>query len=450
VKNIPTIAIVGRINVGKSTLFNRLAGFRKAIVSSMPGTTRDRAICDCIWRGLVVRCVDTGGVDIKNPDEIEREIIRQAEIAMAESDAIIVLVDAQTHVTDFDRKLADKVSKLGKPFLIAANKADTSKAKSCVNDPWTWSYGEPFLISAAQGHGVGDMLDELFKMLEKIGKPPADIVDVQATRVTVIGKPNVGKSSLLNKLLQQNRFIVSSIEHTTREPNDTHFNRNEREYIFIDTAGMRRKAMKRDVAGLEKLAVEKNLESLKKTDIVLFIIDATEPIGAQDKILAGIVSESDAGIIIVVNKWDLVQNKTPKTTNEYDKNLRILLPTLKHAAIAFVSALNGQRVDSLFDIIDSVQKNRFAQFSGEELEKFIRRAIVRHKPPKGMGTAPPKILGFNQIDTAPPRFEIVIKSRFKKKLQESYVRYLENCLHDEFGLIGAPARVYIRPVQGGE
>lgn len=448
--NIPTIAIIGRVNVGKSTLFNRLAESKKAMVSPIPGTTRDRAMCDCVWRGMVVRFVDTGGVDIKHPDEIETEIIRQADIAMKEADAIVLLIDAQMHVTDFDRKLAHKISKLGKPFIIAANKADTSRAKSCLNDPWTWSYGEPFIISSAHGHGVGDMLDELFRVLKSIGKPPVDIMDIQATRVTVIGKPNVGKSSLLNKLLKQDRFIVSNIEHTTREPNDTYFSHNGREYIFVDTAGMRRKAMKHDLTGLEKLAMIKNLDSVRKSDVVLFLIDASEPLGTQERVLAGMLSESDAGVIIVVNKWDLIEDKKTNTSREYDSDLRVLLPTLKHAAIIFVSALNGQRVESIFDLIDETQKHRYTQIDDEELENFIKRAIVHHRPPKGMGTAPPKILGFRQISTAPPKFEIAIKSRFKKKLQESYVRYLENRLHDEFKLVGTPIRVYIKPVQGGK
>lgn len=447
---IPKVAIVGRANVGKSTLFNRLLESRKALVSSIPGTTRDRAHGECVWRGQVIEFIDTGGVDIKHPDDIEAEIIRQANVAMEEADVILFLVDAQVHVTDFDRDLATRIEKLGKPMIIAANKADTAKAKSSVNEVWSWYHGEPMYISSVRSHGVGDLLDEIFEALKKIGKPAVDIIDVQATRVTVIGKPNVGKSSLLNKMLGKKRFIVSDVEHTTREPNDTTIKRKERNYVFVDTAGIRKKAMKKKMNGLEKLAVAKSLSSIKRSDIVLFVVEAHEKIGAQERVLAGNLSESDAGIIIVVNKWDLVEDKKTNTMKDYEKEVRFMLPMLKYAPIIFVSATKGQRTEKIFDLIDQVQLNRYTQIDPDELERFLRRAIVHHRPQKGMGTAPPKILGLKQVMTAPPKFELALKSRFKKKLKESYVRYLENRLHDEFELSGSPSRVYIKPVQGGK
>ncbi|HBL39084.1 TPA: ribosome biogenesis GTPase Der [Candidatus Uhrbacteria bacterium] len=446
---LPTIAIVGRANVGKSTLFNRLLESRKALVSPVPGTTRDRAEGECIWRARVIRVLDTGGVDIRHPSDIEAEILRQSDVAMREADVVLFLVDGEVPLTDFDRAFGAKIESLGKPFVIAVNKADTSAARDREDDAWTWRYGVPRRVSAARGHGVGDLLDEIFERLKAVGKPAADIVDMVATRVTVIGKPNVGKSSILNKLLGEERFIVSVVEHTTREPNDTRMTHDGRDYVFVDTAGIRRSSLRKKLTGLETQAVKKSLQSIKRSDVVLFVIEAQNAIGAQERILAGKLAESHAGTIIVVNKWDLIGGKETNTMKEAADELRFMLPMLQNAPVVFVSALTGSRVEKLFDVIDTVQRHRFAEFTDEELETFLKRAIIHHRPAKGMGSAPPKILGLKQIGTAPPRFELALKSRHKKKLQESYVRYLENRFHDEFGLEGTPIIIHVKPVQAG-
>lgn len=446
---IPSVAIVGRANVGKSTLFNRFLESRKALVSSIAGTTRDRAEGLCIWRAQVTRVIDTGGTDIKHPDDIEAEILRQANVAMDEADIILLLVDAEVGLTDFDRQLAKRIEGLKKPFLIAANKADTSPSKTRLNDPWNWSLGTPLFVSAARGHGVGDLLDEVYAMLTAIKRPPQDIVEVVASRVMVIGKPNVGKSSLLNKVLKNERFIVSPVEHTTREPNDTTIEHKGRQYVFVDTAGIRRKIMPGQKKGLERQSVDKSLRSLKQTDVVLFVLDASARLGVQEKILAGQLAASNSGVIIVMNKWDLIEDKDTKTVNKFEADLRMVLTMLPYAPVLFVSAKTGLRTSNIFDMVDRVQRNRYAQLEDEALEDFLRRAISHHKPMKGMGTAPPKILGIKQVSTAPPAFELAIKSRQKKKLHESYVRYLQNRLHTEFKLVGTPIRIYVNPVQGG-
>ncbi|MDA1038125.1 MAG: ribosome biogenesis GTPase Der, partial [bacterium] len=374
----PTIAIVGRANVGKSTLFNRFLESRKALVSVIPGTTRDRQEGQCIWRGRVIDVVDTGGVDISKPDEIEKEIIRQADIAMDIADMILFLVDGSVELTDFDRMLVKKIDGLGKPFVVVANKVDTAEAKARELEAWGWGYGEPWRVSSIRGIGTGDLLDHIYEELEKINRPPVDIVDVIATRVTVIGKPNVGKSSLLNKVINKERFIVSPREHTTREPNDTMIEHNDRQYQFVDTAGIRRQALKTKSNGLEKQAIDRSLRSLKRADIALFVIEAGQRIGTQERILGGLLATSDAGTIVVVNKWDLIEGKETNTIKEFEKEFRADLPMLKNIPMVFVSSLTGKGTDKIFPVIDQVQRNRYRQIDEEELENFLKRAITHH------------------------------------------------------------------------
>lgn len=441
----PTIAIVGRANVGKSTLFNKLLEEERALVSDIAGTTRDRQEGLCVWRGQVVRFFDTGGVDIKHPNDIEAEILRQTRLAVKESDVILFLLDAGTGPLPFDRSFYKELCEAGKPLILAGNKADTRYAKALHKDAWSWAGGVPQMISASRGTGIGDLLDELYEALERIGKPAVDVVDVRPTRVLVLGQPNVGKSSLLNALLNEERFITSAVAHTTRGPNDVVIEHGERTYIFIDTAGIRRSANTKGSA-LEKVGVRFTETAMARSDVVLYVLDASADFSAQDRVLAGDIGSSKAGVVVIINKWDLIENKETGSTKAVEDFLRQELPSISHAPMLFVSAKTHQRVEKIYEMVDTVAKRRFFQITQEELDVFLAKAMKKHRPAKGMGTAPPKIMGMRQLGTHPPTFELVIKSRHRKKLHPSYVRFLENQLRETFDLAGSPVRIYVAAI----
>ena len=444
--HIPTIAILGRANVGKSTLFNRLVEARQAMVSPIAGTTRDRQEGVCLWRGRVIRVVDTGGLDIKHPDDIEEEIVRQAKIAAKEADIVILLGDGSVGLTGFDRQLADELLQGRQTVLGIANKEDTKEAKRRAYEAWHWALGAPRTISAARGTGIGDLLDEIYDLLEKRGKPPIDIIETKPTRVVVLGKPNVGKSTLLNRVLGEERFITSPVAHTTREPNDVLVERNGHEYVFIDTAGIRKKSQVRRGDALERESVARARIARARADVILFVIEPNTFIEVQERTLAGEVGAASGGAIVVVNKWDTVPEKKTNTVKEFEAFIRDGLPPLRHAPMVFVSALKGQRTEKLFEMIDKVEQNRYTQLSDDVLAEFLQKAMHRHKPVKGMGSAPPKILGLRQVGVAPPTFELALKARRVRKLHPSYLRYLENRLRETFDLAGTPVRIYVKTV----
>jgi GTP-binding protein len=444
--SLPTIALVGRTNVGKSTLFNRLLEQPKALVSDIAGTTRDRNEGVCLWRGKAIEIVDTGGLDIENPDEIEKNILKQAQKAIKRADLLLLVVDLKAGAMPQDIELARRLRKSGRPVIIVGNKAEKVSERLSASDPeWRLNgFNEPMAVSSVRGTGVGDLLDEIFARLEKIGKKPADPFECSGTKVAVIGKPNVGKSTLLNSLIGEERFITSPIAHTTREPNDTLLVRGEKNYIFIDTAGMRKKSKVKKTGGLEAAAVKRNEEIVRQADVVLFIIDATEPIGTQEKTLAGFLKESKAGVIVVVNKWDLVSDKKTDTMNRYREYIAAMMPFLGWAPVIFVSALTKQRVENLFGEIDRVAQNRKLEIPQEDLERFLVEASHRHAPSKGKGPWFPKILGIKQTGTNPPTFDLILKAKRTDSLNVSYVRFLENRLREHFNLTGAPLRINIR------
>jgi len=444
--NLPTVVIVGRANVGKSTLFNRLLERSKALVSPISGTTRDRNEGDCLWRGKMFRLIDTGGLDIDKHNSIEREIEKQAEIAMKEADLILFMVDLKGEPLPEDLALASRLWKTKTPILVVGNKAEKASERSRAKLPQWRLRGlpAPMAISSIQGSGTGDLLDVIFDKLMTAKKPPIDYEKVEAIRVAVIGKPNVGKSTLLNALLGEERFITSPIAHTTREPNDTLITVNGKNYVFVDTAGMRKNSKVKKAGGLEATSVERNEFVIRTSDVCLLIVDATEPIGSQEKTLAGIIKQHGTGVIVIVNKWDLVKDKETNTMNHYKKYLAAAFPFLTWAPVLFVSALTKQRTHSILNMVDDVQKHRFEKYSNKALEFFLEEAIRQHIPSRGKGALVPKILGMKQVSVAPPTFDLTLKAKRTDSLHPSYLRFLENRLREQHDLTGTPIHINIR------
>lgn len=443
----PTIAIVGRTNVGKSTLFNKLIEEQKSLVSEVPGTTRDWFEGDCIWRAKVVRFVDTGGLDKRTGDAIDVQISKQAHAAIKRADLVVFVVDAQTGLQEEDRILAKELHKHKKPIILVANKADNPRLIQSVNDAaWhKWSLGTPLAVSAKRGTGTGDLLDRVFDELKTLRKEPLPVSDMTATRVAVIGRPNVGKSSLLNAALGETRFIASGIEHTTREPNDTLVTVEGRDYLLIDTAGIRRMArIHKTKSKLEEEGVARTLRAIKRADVCLLVLDISQAIQAQDKHLAGELEKSGASVIIIANKWDLIPDKDPVTIDKYERYIRAHLPFLDWAPILFTSASTGKRVQQLFEVIDQVFENRFTQLNDKESHEFISRAIVKHKPSRGKGVAHPTIWRFRQTRVNPPEFLLFIKQERTDALNSSYLRFLENLLRKFYSFDGTPIHIKVR------
>ena len=443
---VPKIALVGRTNVGKSTLFNRFLESQEAMVSDIPGTTRDRKEGYCFWRGETIQIIDTGGLDIIKGDEIEEKIAKQTKIAIKQADIVLFVVDIKEPPLPQDIDLAHQLKRLKKPVIVIGNKAETISERARTKDKeWNLAgLSNPFAISALRGTGVGDLLDLLYKKLKEIKKPPAPMSRVKPLRIAVIGKPNVGKSSLLNSLLGEERFIASSQSFTTREPNDVLYEIDNRSYIFVDTAGVRKSGKVRRSGSLEKIGVAKTKKMIKSVDIVLFVIDINETLGNQEKHLAGLLKDENVGIITIANKWDLIEDKTPKTINKYKKYIVNSIPFITWAPILFTSAITNQRVKNLFDLIDEVQTHRHAYIPEKELDEFWRRAVVKHKPSKGKGPKAPTVLGLQQIKTAPPVFQLIIKAKQTDVLHPSYLRYMENRMREQFILTGTPIRIRVK------
>ena len=435
-KRKPIVAVVGRPNVGKSTLFNALAGERIAIVQDTPGITRDRIYADITWLDMQFTLIDTGGIEPESSDIILSQMRDQAQIAMDTADVIIFMTDVKQGLVDDDMKVADMLRRSHKPVVLVVNKVDSFE--KFMNDTYEFynlGIGEPIPISAANRLGIGDMLDEVSKHFDK---SMTEEVDDDRPRVAIIGKPNVGKSSLINKIIGEKRLIVSDIAGTTRDAIDTPVKAFGKEYVFIDTAGLRRKKnVKED---LEKYMIVRTVSAVERADVVVLLIDADEGVTEQDAKIAGIAHERGKGFIIAVNKWDLIE-KNNSTVNEFSKKIRSTLSFMPYAEIMYISALTGQRVPKLFEMIDAVIGNCTLRVQTGVLNEIIAEATAMQQPPSDKGKRL-KIFYVTQVAVKPPTFVIFVND--KQLMHFSYTRYLENQIRDTFGFKGTPLKFIIR------
>ena len=432
----PIVAIIGKPNVGKSTFFNYLAGSRISIVQDTPGVTRDRVYADTNWRGRNFTLIDTGGIEPDSEDIILSQMREQANLAIQMADVIIFLTDIRQGVTAADKEIALMLKKSGKPIVLVCNKADNfEKERQEIYEFYNLGIGEPFPISATNAIGIGDVLDEIYEKFppKQEGEEDDDII-----KVAVIGKPNVGKSSLINKILGQNRAIVSNIAGTTRDAIDTPFENETGKYILIDTAGVRKKS--KVTESIEKFSIMRTLLAIERADVCLMLIDAQEGVTDQDAKIAGEAHEAGKGIIIVVNKWDAIE-KENGTLENYRKKIYEKLSYLSHAPVIFISAKTGQRVPKLFELIHQVAEENSKRISTSVLNQVINEAIAMVQPPTDKGKRL-KILYGTQASTKPPTFVIFVNN--KELFHFSYERYLINQFRKEFGLQGTPVRIMVR------
>ena len=428
----PVVAIVGRPNVGKSTLFNVLAGERISIVKDTPGVTRDRIYADVTWLDYHFTMIDTGGIEPDSKDIILSQMREQAEIAIATADVIIFLTDVRQGLQDSDSKVADMLRRSGKPVVLVVNKVDSfEKFMPDVYEFYNLGIGDPYPISASSMLGLGDMLDEVVKNFPEYNK---DEAEDERPKVAIIGKPNVGKSSLINKLAQEDRVIVSDIAGTTRDAIDTDIRYNGKEYVFIDTAGLRRKNKIKEE--IERYSIIRAVTAVERADVCIIVIDATE----QDAKIAGIAHERGKGIIIAVNKWDAIE-KDDKTIYRHTEKIRQILSFMPYAEILFISAKSGQRLNKLFDMIDLVIENNSMRVATGVLNEIVAEAVAMQQPPSDKGKRL-KIYYTTQVAVKPPTFVIFVND--KELMHFSYTRYLENRIRDTFGFRGTALKFIIR------
>lgn len=435
---LPTIVFVGRVNVGKSTLFNKIMEKNQAIVSSIPGTTRTNNFGIATWRGKNFQIVDTGGLTFDETIPLEKDIIEQTETAFKIADLIVFVVDLQSGLLPQEKELAKKIAKKykDKQIILVGNKADNATWRAQAHDrEWLrLGLGDPLPLSAKNSSGIGDFLDKIFKLANKLPHRPKQTKDFHPIRVTIMGKPNVGKSSLFNSLIGQDRVIVSDIPHTTREPHDTLVEYEKQHISFIDTAGIRRKSK---VSGeLERQGIGKSINAIEKSDIVLLVLDASEPITDQDKQLAGLLREQTRSVILVVNKWDTADDNDDTFRNEVKEKIYKEFPHLDFAPIIFVSAITHYRVHQIFPLITRAWNERHTIVEPGVLKEFLKTVTRKHMPSRGKGVHHPKIVAFSQLHNDPPIFEMLIKAN--TSVHFSYVHYLENRLREQFGFYAAP------------
>ena len=438
----PIVAIVGRPNVGKSTLFNVLAGETISIVKDTPGVTRDRIYADCSWLNMNFTLVDTGGIEPDSKDIILSQMREQAQIAIDTADVIIFIVDVRQGLVDSDSKVADMLRKSGKPVVLAVNKVDSfQKFGNDIYEFYNLGIGDPVAVSAASRLGIGDLLDEVTK---HFGAEQMDDTEDERPRVAIVGKPNVGKSSIINKLLGENRVIVSNIAGTTRDAVDTEVVHNGTEYVFIDTAGLRRKSkIKED---LERYSIIRTVSAVERADVVLLVIDATEGVTEQDAKIAGIAHDRGKGIIVAVNKWDAIE-KNDKTIYEHTKKIRDTLSFMPYAEMVFISAVTGQRMNKMFELIDMVRENQTLRVATGVLNEIMTEAVAMQQPPSDKGKRL-RLYYMTQVAVKPPTFVIFVND--KELMHFSYVRYLENKIRESFGFRGTALRFIIRERSGKE
>ena len=432
----PVVAIVGRPNVGKSTLFNALAGEKISIVKDTPGVTRDRIYADVSWLNREFTMIDTGGIEPDSRDVILSQMREQAQIAIDTADVIVFLTDVRQGLVDADSKVADMLRRSGKPVVLVVNKVDNfEKYMPDVYEFYNLGIGDPIPVSASSRLGLGDMLDAVTAHFpEEAGEDEED----DRPRIAIVGKPNVGKSSIINRLLGENRVIVSDIAGTTRDAVDTEIVHNGREYIFIDTAGLRRKNKIKEE--LERYSIIRTVTAVERADVVLMVIDATEGVTEQDAKIAGIAHERGKGIIIVVNKWDAIE-KNDRTMREYEAKIRQTLSYMPYAEIMYVSAVTGQRLNKLYDMIDMVIENQTLRIATGVLNEIMTEAVAMQQPPSDKGKRL-KLYYITQVSVKPPTFVIFVND--KELMHFSYTRYLENKIREAFGFRGTSLKFFIR------
>ena len=432
----PVVAVVGRPNVGKSTLFNALAGERISIVKDTPGVTRDRIYADIEWLDHVFTMVDTGGIEPDSKDVILSQMREQAEIAMATADVIIFMVDVRQGLVDADAKVADILRRSHKPVVLVVNKVDSfEKFEADVYEFYNLGIGDPHPVSATGKLGLGDMLEEVVKHFPDNSREQEED---DRPRVAIVGKPNVGKSSIINKLVGENRVIVSDIAGTTRDAIDTEIRYNKKDYIFIDTAGLRRKNKIKEE--IERYSIIRAVTAVERADVVILVIDATEGVTEQDAKIAGIAHERGKGIIIAVNKWDAIE-KNDKTMNKHTARIREILSFMSYAEIMFISAKTGQRLPKLFDMIDMVLENNSMRIATGVLNEIVSEAVAMQQPPSDKGKRL-RIYYVTQVAVKPPTFVVFVND--KDLVHFSYVRYLENRIRDTFGFRGTALKFIVR------
>ena len=433
----PLVAIVGRPNVGKSMLFNKLTGHRTSIVEDTPGVTRDRIYGECEWCNRHFSLVDTGGIEPGTENDMLKFMRRQAEIGIELADAIIMVVDVRSGVTAADQDVATMLRKSRKPVALAVNKCDSiGHVNPDVYEFYSLGIGDLFETSAVHGHGTGDLLDWV---LENIPEEADEDAENEIISVAIVGKPNVGKSSLLNQVLGEERVIVSNVAGTTRDAIDSYYENETGKYCLIDTAGMRRKSKVDDI--IEKYSNMRTISAIERADVCLILIDANEGVTEQDTKIAGLVHEAGKAAIIVVNKWDAVENKETNTMRDMERNVRDGLSYMTYAPVVFLSALTGSRVDKLFPMIQEVYKQNTSRITTGALNSILAEATARVQPPSDKGRRL-KIYYMTQAGTKPPHF--VIFCNDARLFHFSYQRYLENQIRDVFGLTGTPVRITIR------
>ena len=429
------LCIVGRPNVGKSTLFNKIVGKRIAITEDTPGVTRDRIYAEGEWLGNYFTVIDTGGLEPNNEEIMMTNIRRQAEVAIDTADVILFVVDGKEGLTDVDKEVGNILRKSGKRVVLGCNKIDNINKMENVYEFYELGLGEPFAISAEQGLGLGDILDEVVK---KFPEERNTEYDEDIIRVSIIGKPNVGKSSLINNILGEERVIVTNIPGTTRDAIDSYVDHDGERYIFIDTAGLRKK--KKIYEDVERYSVVRTLAAVDRSNICVLVIDATEGITEQDTKIAGYAHDNGKAMIIAVNKWDLVEKETG-TVNEFTKEIRNTLGFVLYAPIVFISATTGQRVNKLLQMINLVNNNYNLRIKTGVLNDIINQAVLMNQPPSDKGNRA-KIYYGTQVAVKPPKFLIFIND--KELMHFSYTRYLENQIRDHFGFDGVPIDIEYR------
>ncbi len=430
----PIVAVVGRPNVGKSTLFNRLAGERISIVQDTPGVTRDRIYADAEWLNRKFTLIDTGGMEIGSEEIIQRQILQQAKIAIETADVILFVTDVKTGVTDDDRQVANLLRRTKKPVVLAVNKVDSVKRDTMdIYEFYELGIGDPLPVSAGQALGLGDMLDEMVKHF-----PENTGTDDDAIKVAIIGKPNVGKSSLINKILGEDRLIVSNIPGTTRDAVDSPITIDGQKYIFIDTAGMRRKSKIKEE--IERFSIIRAVAAVERCDVAVLLIDANEGVTDQDTKIAGIAHERGRAALIAVNKWDSIE-KDDKTMNRYLKDIANELAYMAYAPRVFISAQTGQRIDRMLEMIQTVHQNHALRISTGVLNEVLIEATAMQQPPADKGRQL-RLYYMTQVSVKPPTFVIFVNER--GLFHFSYRRYIENQLREAFGFVGTPIHFIVR------